>query len=333
MKIFAITTAAFIVISVAGVIVFFAGKSGTKSGQKLLNYTVIKGNKMDSNNKYRELTPEEKQVIINKGTEEPFSGKYVKLDEKGVYLCKRCGNKLFSSQSKFDSGCGWPSFDQSLRGSIREIPDADGIRTEIVCAVCGAHLGHVFRGENYTPLNTRHCVNSISLDFVPKSEIETRKAYFAGGCFWGVEYYFDKIKGVEAAISGYMGGDLKNPGYGDVSRGDSGHLEVVQVVYNPRIIDFRDLTKYFFEIHDPTQKGGQGPDVGPQYISAVFFNNDEEKLIIKELISILKMKGFDVVTQLKPVEGNKFYPAENYHQNYYEKKDSTPYCHVRRKRF
>ncbi|MDA3863569.1 MAG: bifunctional methionine sulfoxide reductase B/A protein, partial [Deltaproteobacteria bacterium] len=273
------------------------------------------------------------KVNNNKGPEAPLSGKYVTFDKKGFYLCKRCGNKLFSSKSKFNSGCGWPSFDQSLKGSIREIPDADGVRTEIVCAACGAHLGHVFRGEGHTPQNTRHCVNSISLDFVLQEKNDTSKAYFAGGCFWGVEYYFEKMKGVEAAISGYMGGDLKNPGYGDVSRGDSGHLEVVQVIYNPRIIDFRDLAKHFFEIHDPTQEGGQGPDVGPQYISAVFYHDDEEKLVIKELISILKMKGYDVVTKLKPVSGNKFYPAENYHQNYYEKKGSNPYCHVRRKRF
>ncbi len=116
---------------------------------------------------YKKLTKEEESVIINKGTEMPFTGKYYAFWERGTYTCKRCGSPLYHSESKFEAGCGWPSFDDEILGAVKRSPDPDGVRTEISCAKCGAHLGHVFLGEGFTKKDTRHCVNSISIDFIP----------------------------------------------------------------------------------------------------------------------------------------------------------------------
>jgi len=116
---------------------------------------------------YKKLTTEEERVIIHKGTEKPFKGEFTEYFEEGTYLCKRCGASLYFSNSKFHSGCGWPSFDQEIDGAVKHIPDTDGQRTEIMCNQCGAHLGHVFEGEGFTLKNIRHCVNSISLLFIP----------------------------------------------------------------------------------------------------------------------------------------------------------------------
>ncbi len=122
--------------------------------------------KKDKNN-YNKLTKEEEDVIVRKGTEMPFSGEYEHENRKGIYICKRCNAPLYKSDDKFDANCGWPSFDQEIKGAVKRVPDPDGERTEIQCANCGAHLGHVFLGERFTKKNTRHCVNSISMKFIP----------------------------------------------------------------------------------------------------------------------------------------------------------------------
>ncbi len=279
----------------------------------------------------KSLTHQEMDVIVNKGTERPFSGKYYKHTQDGTYKCKRCDAPLYKSSSKFDSGCGWPSFDDEIKGAIKRIKDADGRRTEIVCARCGAHLGHVFEGEGFTAKNTRHCVNSISLNFEPAVEKKEKKAYFAGGCFWGVEYYMEQLPGVKNVVSGYMGGNVKNPTYKDVSSGKSGHMEVVEVVYDPSKINYETLAKNFFEIHDFTQENGQGPDIGERYLSAVFVDNDDENKTIQKLIAVLESKGYEVATSVH--KKAPFYKAEMYHQDYYERKGKKPYCHSYKKVF
>ena len=160
-----------------------------------------------------------------------------------------------------------------------------------------------------------------------------KSAYFAGGCFWGVEYYFEKVEGVQSAISGYMGGHLENPTYQDICTGKTGHLEVVQINYNPEVVSFESLCKLFFEIHDPTQSNGQGPDIGDQYLSAIFYNDQQEKESSENLINILKDKGHMVITQLINNINIPFYVAEEYHQDYYFVHNKIPYCHSYKKKF
>jgi peptide methionine sulfoxide reductase msrA/msrB len=276
------------------------------------------------------LTKAEYEVIVNKGTERPFSGLYTDNKQDGTYLCKVCKTPLFTSNAKFDSGSGWPSFDDMIEKNVATHLDADGRREEIVCGTCGAHLGHVFHGERFTAKQTRHCVNSLSLDF-KAVKADLSYAYFAGGCFWGVEYFFAKTDGVKSAISGFMGGHTKNPTYEAVIYTNTGHYEVVQVAYDEKKVTYEELAKLFFEIHDPTQENGQGPDIGERYKSVVFVSNTKEEEIVKSLIDTLSSRGLKVATTIKPA--SEFYAADEYHQSYYAKKGSKPYCHSRVKRF
>lgn len=288
-------------------------------------------NLKQDNMKYNQLTPEEEQVIIHKGTEYPYTGEYVNNKQPGTYVCKRCDAPLYKSADKFDSQCGWPSFDDEIKGAVKRVPDADGMRTEIICTNCGAHLGHVFLGEGFTAKETRHCVNSISLKFIPEENKNLRKAYFASGCFWGTEYYFMKAKGVKLTNVGFMGGHVDRPTYEQVCTGKTGHLELTEVEYDPKQTNYDEMVKLFFETHDFTQTNGQGPDIGSQYLSCIFYSNEEEKKIAEKYIAILESKGFKVATMLKPVSA--FWKAEDYHQQYYEHKGTTPYCHSYKKIF
>ncbi len=297
------------------------------------NISELKVNTLKNNMKLRDLTTEEELVIIHKGTERPFTGKYNGTFAEGMYVCRQCGTPLYKSSDKFKSECGWPSFDDEIAGAVTKTIDADGRRTEITCAHCGGHLGHVFVGEQLTSKNTRHCVNSVSLEFIPASEgnSNTETAIFAGGCFWGVEYYMRKLEGVISTEVGYIGGHTDNPTYKEVCSHSTGHAEAIRVVFDPSKTSFESVAILFFEIHDPTQINRQGPDVGDQYRSEVFYVNDNQKNIANTLIKLLQQKGIKVVTNV--TKATTFWKAEDYHQNYYEKEGSSPYCHKYVKRF
>jgi peptide methionine sulfoxide reductase msrA/msrB len=278
------------------------------------------------NNEFNKLSIEEENVIVNKCTEEPFKGEYCDLFEDGIYLCKRCNTPLYLSDSKFHSGCGWPSFDQEIKGNVTKIPDFDGKRTEIICTNCGAHLGHVFTGEGFTPKNTRHCVNSISLKYVRrKSDI----AIFGTGCFWCSEAIFSKIKGVLSVIPGYAGGETENPDYEKVCSGIGNHAEVVKIEFNPELISYQSLINIFFEIHDPTSLNKQGNDCGVQYRSIILYTSELQHGIADKAIEELNQSGKfmeKIVTELKPLI--KFYKAEDYHLDYYSRNKNQAYCSI-----
>jgi peptide methionine sulfoxide reductase msrA/msrB len=164
-----------------------------------------------------------------------------------------------------------------------------------------------------------------------KVDTKTERAVFAGGCFWGMEYYFQKQEGVLETSVGFSGGTVKNPTTKQVSEGKTGHAEALEVVYDPAKVSYEKLTRLFFEIHDPTQINRQGDDIGEEYRSEIFYLNPQQKKVSQKLINILKSKGFKVATKLTPFKA--FYSAEDRHQDYYKQKGGTPPCHVYTKRF
>jgi peptide methionine sulfoxide reductase msrA/msrB len=282
--------------------------------------------------RYHPLSFEEELIISKKHTEPPFSSEFEKFDGVGIYICKRCDAPLFASKDKFVSACGWPSFDEPALDSIKETLDADGTRTEILCARCSAHLGHLFLGELFTRKNKRYCVNSLSLRFIPAfTDQGYEKAYFAGGCFWGVEHLLSSLKVVIETKVGYMGGTVVDPTYEEVCSNLTHHAEVTQVVFDRDRLSYLDLTKYFLEIHDPTQLNQQGPDIGDQYRSEIFYLTDYQKEQALNLLETLRKKGYNIQTKVSMA--SMFYQAEDYHQNYYKKSFKQPYCHIYTKRF
>ncbi len=275
-----------------------------------------------------DLTDEERRVLLNDGTEPAFCGTLLDNKLEGIYACKLCGLPLFESGSKFDSGTGWPSFDRAIdreHVTYKEDRSLWMVRTEIECARCEGHLGHVF-GDGPTDTGRRYCLNSASLDFFEKGSdipmrsqpIQTETAYLAGGCFWGVEHYFQKQPGVIDVVSGYQGGHVENPTYEQVCTGRTGHTESVRIVYDPARISFRDLLEIFFVVHDPRQLNRQGPDIGTQYRSAIFATDPDQRRVAEEFIRDAaddpKFKGRPIVTEINDYA--TFYEAEDYHQDY-----------------
>ena len=282
------------------------------------------------------LDPETFEVTQRSGTERPFCGTLLDNKKDGFYACAVCGLPLFSSEHKFTSGTGWPSFNTEYDPlHVARITDTTMgmVRTEIECVRCGSHLGHVFP-DGPPPTGERHCLNSVSLSFVEDGKdvpmasrpaLET--AYFAGGCFWGIEHYYQKGPGVIDAASGYMNGDTEYPTYKDVCTTDSGHAEAVRVLYDPSVITYEQLLMAFFMMHDPTQLNRQGPDRGTQYRSGIYTASDAQLEAARAMVKSLEdSKAFPgtIVTEIEPAQ--RFYPAEEFHQDYIETTGRA--CHV-----
>ncbi|MCC6320839.1 MAG: bifunctional methionine sulfoxide reductase B/A protein [Phycisphaerales bacterium] len=286
----------------------------------------------------RKLTPEQREIMLAKGTERAFCEKTLHDNKKaGTYVCRLCALPLFSSDAKFDSGTGWPSFYQPVdKDHVRYKQDESHgmLRTEIMCNRCGGHLGHVFE-DGPRPTGLRFCLNSASLEFFEKKDgkielpaaaqpVKVQAAYFAGGCFWGVEDRFQQLPGVIDAVSGYMGGKSKDPTYKQVCNGDTEHAETVRIVFDPAKISYRQLLEKFFKFHDPTQLNRQGPDFGDQYRSAIFTVGSEQaaaaKSFIEEQAKTDRFKGRKIETEVRDAQkAGKFYEAEEYHQDYHLK--------------
>ncbi len=270
-----------------------------------------------------QLTDEQFTITRAHGTERSFCGIFHDNHKNGLYTCVGCGLPLFRSDAKFDSGTGWPSFFQPVAAeNIGSTRDAGYgmVRTEIHCVRCDSHLGHVF-DDGPRPSGLRYCINSGALNFRENGVKPAReKVLFGAGCFWGVEAEFAKLKGVTQTRVGYSGGVTKYPSYETVCSHTTGHAEVVEVEYDPAQINFGALLDVFWDSHDPTTENRQGPDVGSQYRSAIFFTTPEQEAVARASAAQLekgeKLSG-PITTEI--VLAGPFYAAEEYHQKYYAK--------------
>ena len=261
--------------------------------------------------------------------------------DKGIYKCAACGNELFTDEMKFDSHCGWPSFDKEIAGGKIKTHEDNSLgmhRTEIICAKCGGHLGHLF-DDGPTETVKRYCVNSLSLEFQPIQDSQEKASValnqnsnidtitLGGGCFWCVEAVYEMLEGVKTVESGYSGGHVTNPSYSEVCMRNTGHAEVAQIVFDNQKTSLEEILKVFFTVHDPTTYNRQGADEGEQYRSVIFYRNQKQYDIAKSIVDDLnknKVYPDPVITQLNPFK--IFYKAEDYHQDYYAINKNKAYC-------
>lgn len=281
------------------------------------------------------LAPEVLRITRQKGTERAHNSDMCSLFEPGRYACACCHTELFDSAEKFESGTGWPSFTQPIKENVIAYHKDKGFgmyRIETVCNVCDAHLGHVFQ-DGPPPSGLRYCINALALSKVGASEKplnnmnKLNKAFIAGGCFWGMEELFRVQPGITDTEVGYIGGINDNPTYGH----HPGHAEGIEITYDPEITSFKMILDYFFRIHNPTTIDRQGNDIGSSYRSAIFFQDEVEKSSAEEMIAVVNKSGRwdeQVATTLESY--TTFWPAEDYHQDYLQKKPNGYTCHVER---
>ncbi|VAX39450.1 Peptide-methionine (R)-S-oxide reductase MsrB [hydrothermal vent metagenome] len=284
------------------------------------------------------LDPEVYRITQKAGTEPAHCGTLLDNKKNGVYCCVVCGLPLFASEHKFTSGTGWPSFFTAFDPEhiVNKEDRSHGmVRTEIECARCGSHLGHVFE-DGPKPTGLRYCLNSASLKFYEEGEerpaaslpIETETAYFAGGCFWGIEHYLEMGAGVINAESGYMQGAVENPSYEQICAGETDHAETVKVTFDPKVMSYARLLRAFFDMHDPTQVNRQGPDVGSQYRSGIWTTSTAQQTAAEAFVKELEAsEKYDKPIATEIELAKVFYSAEDYHQDYIAKTGRA--CHVK----